>query len=110
MDLPASVANKRLTVGLSPLDATLTKNTGVGVSHLVRNSPLITRHCNGERNVFLTNRLLMPGGGSHGFIHMLGGLFAGIALALVAALQILKIILQNFRAGLAHASSGGLIQ
>ena len=29
-DLPASVANKRLTVLLSPLDATLTKNTGVG--------------------------------------------------------------------------------
>src|SRR6266446_7885542 len=29
MDLPASVANKRLTAGLSPLDATLTKNRGV---------------------------------------------------------------------------------
>src|SRR6266478_3075324 len=29
MDLPASVANKRLTVGVSPLDATLTKNRGV---------------------------------------------------------------------------------
>src|SRR5438552_1121961 len=28
MDLPASVANKRLTKGLRPLDATLTKNTG----------------------------------------------------------------------------------
>ncbi len=28
MDLPASVANKRLTVWLSPLDATLTKNRG----------------------------------------------------------------------------------
>ncbi len=28
MDLPASVANKRLTAGLSPLDATLTKNRG----------------------------------------------------------------------------------
>ena len=28
MDLPASVANKRLTVGLSSLDATLTKNRG----------------------------------------------------------------------------------
>src|SRR5713226_137457 len=32
MDLLASVANKRLTAWLSPLDATLTKNTGVGVS------------------------------------------------------------------------------
>jgi hypothetical protein len=31
MNLPASVANKRLTVELSPLDATLTKNRGVGV-------------------------------------------------------------------------------
>ena len=29
MHPPASVANKRLTVGLSPLDATLTKNRGV---------------------------------------------------------------------------------
>ena len=29
MDLRASVANKRLTAGLSPLDATLTKNRGV---------------------------------------------------------------------------------
>src|SRR6266850_5405978 len=31
MDLPASVANKRLTAELSPLAATLTKNRGVGV-------------------------------------------------------------------------------
>src|SRR5713101_9013598 len=30
MGSPASVANKRLTVLLNPLDATLTKNTGVG--------------------------------------------------------------------------------
>src|SRR5467141_3097528 len=30
MDLPASVANKRLTVWLSPLDATFTKNKGEG--------------------------------------------------------------------------------
>src|SRR5260370_20956476 len=30
MDFPASVANKRLTVGLSPLDATLPKNRGEG--------------------------------------------------------------------------------
>src|SRR5258707_11056964 len=28
MDLPANVANKRLTARLSPVDATLTKNTG----------------------------------------------------------------------------------
>ena len=31
-DLPASVANKRLTVRLNPLDATLTKNGGGGGS------------------------------------------------------------------------------
>jgi hypothetical protein len=31
MDLLASVANKRLTAELNPLDATLTKNRGVGV-------------------------------------------------------------------------------
>src|SRR5882724_3482501 len=38
MDLPASVANKRLTAELSPLDATLTKNTGGGgVLLLTRN-------------------------------------------------------------------------
>src|SRR6266852_4237190 len=30
MDSPASVASKRLTAGLSPLAATLTKNRGVG--------------------------------------------------------------------------------
>src|SRR5712664_3255610 len=30
MDLPASVANKRLTAGLNPLNATLTKNRGEG--------------------------------------------------------------------------------
>ena len=30
MDLPASVANKRLTQKLSPLDSALTKNRGVG--------------------------------------------------------------------------------
>src|ERR1700686_3781986 len=30
MDLPASVANKRLTAWLSPLDATITKNRGRG--------------------------------------------------------------------------------
>jgi hypothetical protein len=30
IELPASVANKRLTVWLNSLDATLTKNTGPG--------------------------------------------------------------------------------
>src|SRR5712664_3014762 len=36
MDLLASVANKRLTAGLTPLDATLTKNRGVGGAVLFR--------------------------------------------------------------------------
>jgi hypothetical protein len=33
MKPPASVANKRLTEKLTPLDATLTKNRGVGATH-----------------------------------------------------------------------------
>jgi len=40
MDLPASVANKRLTAGLSPLDATLTKNRGGGHSRLPNGFPI----------------------------------------------------------------------
>src|SRR2546427_8427336 len=42
MDFPASVANKRLTAGLSPLDATLTKNTRGWGAHVLStfNSPL----------------------------------------------------------------------
>ncbi len=40
MDPLASVANKRLTAWLTPLDATLTKNTGVGGALLVRSAEL----------------------------------------------------------------------
>jgi hypothetical protein len=58
----------------------------------------------------LNKRLLTRGGSSHGFIHVASGLFAGITLALVAILKIPKIILENFRASLAEASSGGLVQ
>jgi len=36
MGLPASVANKRLTAWLSPLDATLTKNQGGGGREAIR--------------------------------------------------------------------------
>src|SRR5882672_2775444 len=36
MSLPPSVANKRLTAWLSPLDSTLTKNRGAGVLWLTR--------------------------------------------------------------------------
>src|SRR5713226_8170229 len=39
MDLPASVANKRLTVRLSPLAATLTKNTGGEPPQISHRSP-----------------------------------------------------------------------
>ncbi len=41
--LPASVANKRLTAWLSPLDATLTKNRGVGACRLLRHASLAAR-------------------------------------------------------------------
>ena len=58
----------------------------------------------------LANRLLTTGGRSHGFIHIAGGLFAGITLALVATLKILEIILENNRASLAQAFSGRLFQ
>jgi hypothetical protein len=55
-------------------------------------------------------RLGTHGGGAHGFIHVAGRLFAGIALALVAMLKILKIILEDFPARLAQAFSGGFVQ
>src|SRR5882724_4514974 len=42
MDSPASVANKRLTAELNPLDATLTKNRGEGAS------PCASESANGE--------------------------------------------------------------
>jgi hypothetical protein len=78
MDFPATVANKRLTAGLSPLDATLTKSTGVGAPsfdvptlrpsdssilgpldlsfslHALTNAP--------SRNPFILTSLQMPGG------------------------------------------------
>ncbi len=40
MDFPASVANKRLAAGLNPLNATLTKNRGVGGVMVNQPSPL----------------------------------------------------------------------
>src|SRR5712664_2198514 len=42
MDLPASVADNRLTARLSPLAATLTKNRGVGVLLLTKILPRIS--------------------------------------------------------------------
>jgi len=58
----------------------------------------------------LTDRLLARGGGLHGFIHVGVGLFAGIALALVAVLKVFKISLENFLACLAHTFSGRLVE
>ena len=44
MDSPASAADKRLTAGLSPLDATLTKNRGVEAPrHTHASNPDLTR-------------------------------------------------------------------
>ncbi len=62
------------------------------------------------RGALLTDRLLARGGGTHGFVHIGVCLLAGIAPALVAALEVFKVILQNFFASLAHAFSGGFIQ
>src|SRR6266705_1665157 len=64
----------------------------------------------GVGDVLLPDRLLTPVGDPHGIIHIAVGLFAGIALALIAALQVLKIILENFRASLAQAFLGSLVQ
>src|SRR5437899_7778073 len=64
----------------------------------------------GVGGVLLTDRLLTPGGDPHGIIHIAVGLFTGITLALVAALKVLKIILENFCASLAQAFSGSLVQ
>jgi hypothetical protein len=61
MDLPASVANKRLTAELSPLAATLTKNRGVG------GAPLFARSDNDAHPEFAN------GGGAEGF-------FSGLTL------------------------------
>lgn len=59
--------------------------------------------------VLLTERLLTPGRGAHGFIHIAGGLFAGITLALVAMLEVVKIVLENSCPTLAQAFSGGFL-
>src|SRR5260370_1885451 len=54
MDRHASVANKRLTTGLSPLNATLTKNRGVG-AHPLRNQPLATRRSRMDSSPFFSD-------------------------------------------------------
>jgi hypothetical protein len=64
----------------------------------------------GSSSIFQTSCLLARGGNFHGFVHVGVDLFAGIALALVAVLEVYKISLQNFLACLAHAFSGSFIQ
>ena len=58
----------------------------------------------------LTERLLTHGGSSHGFIHIVVDLLAGITVALIAAPEVFQIILENFRASLTQAFSGDFIQ
>src|SRR5437016_10481280 len=97
---------------VTPLESYLFKNRGEGPQF--RTSPLMTPHwtepLDRKGRALLTNRLLARGGSLHGFIHIGVGLLAGVALALVAALEVFKIILEDFRASLAHAFSGSLIQ
>src|SRR5467141_993744 len=64
----------------------------------------------GVGDVLLPDRLLTPGGRSKSFVHIAADLLAGITLALITALKVLKIILQNFRASLAQAFSRSLVQ
>src|SRR6266852_7192320 len=64
----------------------------------------------GGRGGLLTDRLWTPSGRSHRFIHIAVDLLAGISLALIAALQVLKVILENFRARLAQAFSRSFVQ
>src|SRR5439155_13775843 len=70
----------------------------------------ITAGCFSERRALLTDRLLARGGSLHGLVHVGVGLFAGVALALVAVLEVFKIILEDFLACLAHAFSGSFIE
>src|SRR5260370_36059613 len=64
----------------------------------------------GVGGVLLTKRLRTPRGRSKSFVHIAADLFAGIALALIAALQVLKVVLENFRARLTQAFSRSLVQ
>jgi hypothetical protein len=96
-----------LQLSIEDPDLVGTVNLFSAVSHGTR----VTASFFAERSTpLLADSLRTLGGGSHGFIHVAGGLFAGIALALVAMLKILKIILENFRASLAQAFSGGFVQ
>jgi hypothetical protein len=60
-DLPASVANKRLTPKLNPLDSTLTKNRGVGVAlQLSTFLPFNVQTCNSFSVTSLAAPTLQP--------------------------------------------------
>jgi len=87
------------SIPLSFLSIGWSLRTGLGVSS---NASLSTFNCalstcSGKgRCALLTDRLLASGGHSHGVIHIGVDLLAGIALALIAALEVLKVILENF--------------
>src|SRR6266852_6757299 len=104
--LPSSVSRKSFACH------SYENTRGVYPKFPIRNSLLTTRHSPLDQRggVLLPDRLLTSRGRSKSFIHIAAGLLAGIALALIAALQVLKIILQNFCAGLAEALSRSLVQ
>src|SRR5258708_33447483 len=54
-------------------------------------------------------RLLAPRRCSNGFIHVSVCLLARLALALITAFKVLKIMLKNSRANLAQASLAGVV-
>src|SRR6267143_5307138 len=103
MSLPASVADKRLTVWLSPLDATLTK-TGEGTSFKPKALTSLPPYS------ITSRRLLLPRRYPDGFIHIGVGFLARFALALITMFKVLKIILKDSRANLAQAFLAGIVQ
>src|SRR6266851_3481050 len=74
-------------------------------------SALLAKNTRGGGGSFLlTNRLLAPGRYSNGFIHVSVCLLARLALALITAFKVLKIMLKNSRANLAQPSLAGVLQ
>src|SRR6267143_521494 len=103
MSLPASVADKRLTVWLSPLDATLTK-TGEGTSFKPKALTSLPPYSITSRRLLLHRRY------PDGFIHIGVGFLARFALALITMFKVLKIILKDSRANLGQAFLAGIVQ
>src|SRR5260370_9169218 len=97
--LPSSVSRKSFACH------SYENTRGVYPKFPVRNSLLTTRHSPLDQRggVLLTNHLRTPGGRSHRFIHIAADLLAGITLALIAALKVLKVVLKNFPPRLTQA-------